>query len=99
MADEFTTPDFHLNMIFLPVGNLELNPTEMVWSIIKRHAFSRNLKFRLSGVEMATKQHIEGFSRDEFKTFAAHAFKEEERFKEMASITDETQNEVESDEV
>ena len=36
LADEFSTSDFEIEILFLPIAHPGLNPIEMVWSFMKR---------------------------------------------------------------
>lgn len=92
IADKFSTASFQLKVLFLPVAHPELNPIEMVWSIIKRYVASRNLNFRLSDVERLTREKIGLITTQEIKKFTSHTLKEEEKFKEMSEVADDTDN-------
>lgn len=89
IADEFTSGEFHIKVLFLPVAHPELNPIELVWSSIKRHVSSNNVHFRLTEVERLTKEKIATFTSEEIKKFTLHAIKEEEEYRKMSSIGDE----------
>lgn len=45
LADKFTRENFEIKVLFLPVAHPELNPIEMVWSLIKRYVASKKPLF------------------------------------------------------
>ena len=85
IADKFTRGSFHIKMIFLPVAHPELNPIEMIWSNLKRHIATTNMKFRLSSLEQLTQEVVESLTALEFKRYIEYVFKEEDRYRTLST--------------
>ena len=45
-TDAFANGEFEIKVIFLPVAQPELNPTELVWISIKRYVAAKITSFR-----------------------------------------------------
>ena len=72
---------FNIKILFLPVAHPELNPIEMVWSFVKRNVASKNMHFKLSKVESETAIQIGNITASDFNKYAAHARKEEDKYR------------------
>ena len=88
IADKFTSADFNIKILFLPVAHPELNPIEIVWGRVKRAVARNNLTFQLAAVEQETKRQVDNISAHDFKKFANHAKKEEEKYTQLSNCNE-----------
>ena len=89
IADEFSSEDFCIKILFLPVAHPELNPIELVWGNIKRAVASRNLLFNLSWVEEETREQLSKVDAEKFKSYVNHAIREENSYKNLSVVDTE----------
>ena len=85
VADKFSTEDFSIEILLLPVAHPELNPIKMVWAFVKRAVASRNMMFKLSHVEQLTNEQLSKVTARMFKKFYNYAILEENKYKRLAS--------------
>lgn len=88
LANEFSSGDFSIKILFLPVAHPELNPIEMVWSFIKRSVAARNMHFTLSHVEEETKKEILKVTAADIRKYSRHAKDEETKYRRMSETLD-----------
>jgi hypothetical protein len=95
LAYKFESGDFNIKILMLPVAHPELNPIEHIWGVVKRLVASQNLSFNLKEVERLAREQIESFTGSEgwgrnrrFLEFVKNAKKHEEKYREMARIQD-----------
>ena len=62
----------------------------MAWSQIKRSVASRNLTLNLKFVEDETEKEIQNITPSLFKKFTDHALQEEQKYRDLATVSDET---------
>lgn len=93
IADKFSTDEFDIKILFLPVAHPELNPIEMVWSFVKRAVASRNLHFTLTHVENVTKTLMQGLTSSDIHGYVRHAQSEENKYRELSELVDNDDDE------
>ena len=86
IADKFEKSGFQIKILFLPVSHPELNPIEMVWSLVKRKVASKNLTFRLGDVEKETHEQLSKVSAETFAKYVEHTIEVETKYKELSVI-------------
>lgn len=64
----------------------ELNPIEMVWSIVKRYSAGRNPKFSLNDVEARMMDQINKITAEDFKKYGRYSKKEEDNYRQLSEV-------------
>lgn len=72
----------------LPPYHCELNPIEIVWSMVKRYVKSHNTIYKINDVKMLLEQGLERVTADNWRNFIRHVTEEEKRFWEVDNISD-----------
>ena len=72
--------NFGVRALILPVVHPELNPIEMVWSLLKRKCAQRNMNFELSEVERTAQEVLENFSAECFASYDSHVQEVEQTY-------------------
>ena len=80
ISDRFSRPMFHINILFLPVAHLEMNPIEMVWPAIKRDVAKSNFQFKSEQLKEVACTCMQDFGPIEFKKDWLHSQEEEDRY-------------------
>ena len=89
LADKFSSRQFHIKIIFLPVAHPELNPIEMIWGTVKRAVSSANSNFKLSQVKELTRHELARYNASTFKRFVQHVINVENNFRHYGTILDD----------
>jgi len=64
----------------LPPYHYELNPIELVWSVVKRHVKANNKTFKLPDVKNLLVERIAKVNAEMWKNFVKHTIEEENKF-------------------
>lgn len=88
VIDEYAK-DNNKTVLKLPPYHCELNPIELAWSSIKSYVRTHNNTFKLKYVEELLKKGVEHVTSEMWTNFVGHVVKEEEKFWNIDSITDE----------
>lgn len=78
----------------LPPYHCELNPIEMVWSMVKGYVKTNNKSFKLPEVKRLLEEGIARVTSEHWKNFIRHIIKEEHRFWEIDHIVDSLIDEI-----
>ena len=91
IANTFTSGDFSINILFLPVAHPELNPIEMVWGKIKRNTASEIMTFRLNDVDEIASGEVAKIDKAFFPKYYVYTLKEEEKYRQLSIAKDSAQ--------
>ena len=75
---------FKVKILILPVGHPEMNPIEMIWSMMKDFIMKRNPNRSLKEVEKLANEFFDNFDKVEWKKCVEHVKKIEEEYLEIA---------------
>ncbi|EZA49329.1 hypothetical protein X777_12359 [Ooceraea biroi] len=87
VVDELAQHD-NKTVLRLPPYHCELNPIEMVWSMVKGYVKSNNSTFKLKDVKLLLEQGIEWVTADHWRNFIRHVKNEEKKMWEVDHIAD-----------
>ncbi|XP_050064347.1 uncharacterized protein LOC126553236 [Aphis gossypii] len=73
----------------LPPYHCELNPIELVWSVVKRHVKANNKTFKLPDVKNLLVEGIAKVDAEMWKNFVKHTIEEENKFWTLDDTVDE----------
>jgi len=88
VIDEYAK-DNNKTILRLPPYHCELNPIELAWSSVKSYVRTHNNTFKLKDVEELLKRGVEHVTPEMWTNFVGHVIKEEEKFWNIDSITDD----------
>ena len=88
LADSFSTPNFDIKILFLPVAHPDLNPIEMVWGTVKSAIQAKNLAFNINEVVKLTEHELKKIDAHEFSKYVRHVQRIEDKYCESDSGID-----------
>jgi len=81
----------------LPPYHCELNPIELVWSMVKSFVKSNNTTYKTIDVKHLLHQAIDRVKPEDWQSFIRHVKGEEQKFWDVDFICDELMDELQSD--
>ncbi|KAL4105003.1 hypothetical protein QTP88_020278 [Uroleucon formosanum] len=95
--DKYVIDDYakenNKTVLRLPPYHCELNPIELAWSSVKSYVRTHNSTFKLKDVKELLERGVEHVTPEMWKNFVGHVVKEEEKFWNIDSITDDYMDE------
>lgn len=85
--------DNNKTVLRLPPYHCELNPIELAWSSVKSYVRTHNSTFKLKDVKELLERGVEHVTPEMWTNFVGHVVKEEEKFWNIDSITDDYMDE------
>ncbi|XP_001948346.2 uncharacterized protein LOC100161011 [Acyrthosiphon pisum] len=73
----------------LPPYHCELNPIELVWSVVKGHVNAKNTTFKINDVQQLLNDGIQKVTPEMWSNFVSHTIKEEDKLWQVDYISDE----------
>ncbi|XP_029679990.1 uncharacterized protein LOC115245703 [Formica exsecta] len=83
-----TAKTHNKTVLRLPPYYCELNPIEMVWSMVKGYVKSYNNTFKINNVKTLLEQGVERVTAEHWNNFVRHIIEEEKKFWEIDEIAD-----------
>lgn len=87
VVDEMAKED-NKTILRLPPYHCELNPIEMVWSMVKGYVKSNNNTFKIQDVKLLLEQGVDRVTAEHWTNFIKHVTSEEKKMWEIDHITD-----------
>lgn len=78
----------------LPPYHCELNPIELVWSMVKSYVKSNNITYKTIDVKHLLHQAIDRVKPEDWQSFISHVKGEEQKFWDVDFICDELIDEL-----
>ncbi|XP_054260244.1 uncharacterized protein LOC128984900 [Macrosteles quadrilineatus] len=91
--DELFTNNGHA-VLRLPPYHPDLNPIELIWSLLKERVAKKNVNFNMDSVEQLVKDTCESITKDDWKRRCEHTKKIEEAYMELEPHIDEVTKEI-----
>ncbi|XP_066596594.1 uncharacterized protein [Prorops nasuta] len=85
---------YNKEILRLPSYHCELNPIEMVWSMVKQYVKSHNTTFKVQDVKKLLEEGIANVTAENWTNFIRHVIKEEDKFFEIDHIVDDLIDEM-----
>ncbi|XP_029671493.1 uncharacterized protein LOC115240469 [Formica exsecta] len=87
VVDEMAKED-NKTILRLPPYHCELNPIEIVWSMVKGYVKSKNNTFKIQDVKLLLEQGVDRVTAEHWTNFIKHVTNEEKKMWEIDHITD-----------
>ncbi|XP_060875351.1 uncharacterized protein LOC132948737 [Metopolophium dirhodum] len=84
------------SILRLPPYHCELNPIELVWSMVKQYVKANNTTFKLTDVKNLLYQALDRVTPGDWQNFISHVITEEKKLWRMEFICDEMIDELET---
>lgn len=88
------TKEYNKTVLRLPPYHCELNPIEMVWSMVKGYVKSNNNTFKINDVKILLEQGIQRVTAEHWNNFVKHVIEEEKKFWKIDEIADRMIDEI-----
>ena len=75
---------YNVKILFLPVAHPELNPIELVWSMLKKYIKEKNVNYSLSEVEKHAHEFFTTYKQSTWQKCVEHVKKIENEYLEIA---------------
>ena len=83
-------------LIILPVHHPELNPIELIWSQIKHYVRAENVNQNQGDAERLVKEIVEQIDQAQWKRYADHVRKFEQKYNDLQQMEEEDEIEVDT---